>query len=54
MPQKKRSSHLSFCVFWRVLRPGDDRGTEQQAQSKSKSRIGRPVSGVSLAFFTAS
>ena len=28
--------------------------TENFFQSKSKSRIGRPVSGVSLAFFTAS
>src|SRR3981081_926315 len=52
MPQKQRESHSSVCFSRRPQRLGGEQAARDQ--SKSKSRIGRPVSGVSLAFFTAS
>src|SRR6266852_5672913 len=52
MPQKKRESHSSICSLGVLGVSAVSK--QQQFQSKSKSRIGLPVSGVSLAFFTAS
>src|SRR5208282_664792 len=52
MPQKKRKTHASVCFSRRPQRLGGEKAATPQ--SKSKSRIGFPVSGVSLAFFTAS
>src|ERR1035438_2950527 len=52
MHQKKRKTHASVCFSRRPRRLGGEKAATPQ--SKSKSRIGFPVSGVSLAFFTAS